>query len=158
MVAVRTILHPTDFSASADEAFCVATALAASLKARVVVLHVSPRQGPMVAYGAARIQFRAEDERNRREAALRALQAPDPSVPVDHRLVEGETVTEILHAAEQFHPEMIVMGTRGRTGLERLALGSVADRVLRQAPCPVLTVNTATTPHAAVRAGRVRSA
>src|SRR5260370_18213407 len=89
MGPARTILHPTDFSASAEEAFRVAVALAASLKARLVVLHVFPRHGPMVAYGAASIQFRSQDERDRRLPGLRALQAPDPGARVRRRLVEA---------------------------------------------------------------------
>jgi nucleotide-binding universal stress UspA family protein len=58
--------------------------------------------------------------------------------------VEGETTSEILRVAEEEGCDLIVMGTKGRTGLARMLLGSVAETVLRQAPCPVLTVR----PHA----------
>jgi nucleotide-binding universal stress UspA family protein len=52
----------------------------------------------------------------------------------------GHPVTEIVAMAEELHVDLIVMGTRGRTGLAHLVLGSVAERVTRTAPCPVMTV------------------
>jgi nucleotide-binding universal stress UspA family protein len=52
----------------------------------------------------------------------------------------GGAWSEIVRLATEEHADMIVMGTQGRTGLHRLLLGSVAERVIRQAPCPVLTV------------------
>jgi nucleotide-binding universal stress UspA family protein len=80
------------------------------------------------------------------------LQAAEAKVAVEHRLVAGESAAEILRATEEIDPDLIVMGTRGRTAAERSAFGSVADRVLRQAPCPVVMVNTATTPPPAAKA------
>src|SRR5262249_7953655 len=57
--------------------------------------------------------------------------------------VEGDPGREILRAARETGADLIVMGTHGRTGLTRLLTGSVAEKVLRKAPCPVLTVKTA---------------
>jgi nucleotide-binding universal stress UspA family protein len=55
-------------------------------------------------------------------------------------VVDGQPDVEIVRVAAEHHAQMIVMGTQGRTGLDRLLLGSVAERVVRTAPCPVLTV------------------
>jgi nucleotide-binding universal stress UspA family protein len=68
------------------------------------------------------------------------MQAPDQNVRVEHRLEEGHAATVILQAADDVQAGLIIMGTHGRTGLGRLLLGSVAEHVLREAHCPVLTV------------------
>jgi nucleotide-binding universal stress UspA family protein len=72
--------------------------------------------------------------------ALREIEAPDKNVRVEHRLEEGDASKVILEVAQEIHAGLIVMGTHGRTGLARLLVGSVAEKVLRSAPCPVLTV------------------
>jgi nucleotide-binding universal stress UspA family protein len=63
-------------------------------------------------------------------------------VQLEYRLGTGDPATEILRLAGETKCDLIVMGTHGRTGLTRLVLGSVAEEVLRQAPCPVLAVKT----------------
>jgi nucleotide-binding universal stress UspA family protein len=67
-----------------------------------------------------------------------ALRPPDPAVRFEGRLCEGEPAEEIIRLAGKTRSDLIVMGTHGRTGLGRLLLGSVAEEVLRRAPCPVL--------------------
>ena len=64
----------------------------------------------------------------------------DPSVEMEHRLVEGDGAAEILCTAKETHCDLIVIGTHGRTGLTRLLMGSVADQVVRRAECPVVAV------------------
>jgi nucleotide-binding universal stress UspA family protein len=61
-------------------------------------------------------------------------------VAVEQRLAEGDPAAEILHLATDTGCDMIVLGTHGRTGLDRLLMGSVAEQIVRKAPCPVLTV------------------
>ena len=61
---------------------------------------------------------------------------------IDHRLTDGEPYAEILRVAEDDGCDLIVMGTHGRKGLRRLLMGSVAEQVVRQASCPVMTVKT----------------
>ena len=68
------------------------------------------------------------------------IASPDPLISLEHRLADGVAVTEIVGEAEKSHCDLIVMGTHGFTGLSRLLMGSVAEGVLRRAPCPVLTV------------------
>ena len=65
---------------------------------------------------------------------------PDSNVPVERRLLAGDPADAIIRLAESEHIDLIVMGTHGRRGLSRLLMGSVAESVVRVAPCPVLTV------------------
>src|SRR5207248_3655533 len=72
---------------------------------------------------------------------LAEVRPTEEGVPLEHKLVlSADTVPEIERVAEEEACDLIVMGTHGRTGLTRVLMGSVAEAVLRQAPCPVLTV------------------
>jgi nucleotide-binding universal stress UspA family protein len=139
MLSIHTILFPTDFSEHAQQAFSLACSLARDCGARLVVLHVA---APPVGHE------KLEAERNPSEYygtlwnALRQLRAPEDNVPVEHRLEEGDPTAEILRVANETKAGLIVIGTHGRTGLSRLLMGSIAEHVMRHAPCPVLTVKT----------------
>jgi len=65
---------------------------------------------------------------------------------VERFVVEGHPPTEIAHIAREMEADLIVMGTHGRTGMAHLFMGSVAERVVRTAPCPVLTLRAAAVP------------
>jgi nucleotide-binding universal stress UspA family protein len=69
---------------------------------------------------------------------LEDVKPTDPSVPFAHRLTIGDPAGEIVRIAGEEKAEMVVMGTHGRTGMTRLLMGSVAEGVVRRAPCPVL--------------------
>ncbi len=140
MFPIRTILHPTDFSECATEAFDLACLLARDYAARLLVLHVLEPPITALAGNEALPPLPEEYGRAAREEALRRLQAPYASVQLERRLQEGQVIPEILRRAAETPCDLIVMGTHGRTGLSRLLLGSVAEGVLRQAPCPVLSV------------------
>ena len=71
---------------------------------------------------------------------LALLRPEDPRVEVEHHVIEGEPAVEILKMASSKSADIIVMGTHGHTGLTRLLVGSVAEDVMRKAPCPVLTI------------------
>ena len=74
-------------------------------------------------------------------AVLQKLLAEQPSVTCDEEtVIMGDPVSTIIRVAEEEHVDLIVMGTHGRTGLAHALLGSVAEKVVRKAPCPVLTV------------------
>jgi nucleotide-binding universal stress UspA family protein len=137
MLAIQTMLHPTDFSENSEHAFQVACMLARDCGARLIVLHVMP---PPLEHEKLEARHHPEEYYGGLWKALRNLQAPDAAVTVEHQLLEGNAVAEILWFAEQTRCDMIVMGTHGRTGLPRLLMGSVAEQVLRRALCPVLTV------------------
>jgi nucleotide-binding universal stress UspA family protein len=136
MLPVKTILHPTDFSQLSSYAFGLACSLARDYGARLVVLHVAHRPMPPYIEGIYPPLLPETDEELR--AKLDQVQGPDPAVPVERRLAEGNVVGEILRVAKETGCELIVMGTHGRTGLGRLLLGSVAEQVLRRASCPVM--------------------
>jgi len=140
MLPLRTILHPTDFSEQSDYAFWMACLLAQDYETRLIALHVTE---PTVIYGEFGPYVReSETDREELNRRLRQLQASDPKVFVEHYLREGDPVEEILRAAEQTRCDLIVMGSHGRTGLNRLLMGSVAEQVMRWAPCPVLVVKS----------------
>jgi nucleotide-binding universal stress UspA family protein len=136
MLPIKNILCATDFSDSSDFAFRVACALARDYEARLTVLHVV--LPPLGAYGEG--WYLPEDYGASQHDKLLQLQPHDPRVVTEHRLIEGEAVPTILRLAADMGADLIVMGTHGRKGFGRLLMGSVAEQVVRRAPCPVLTV------------------
>jgi len=139
MKAIKTILHPTDFSDPAQSSFQFACALASDLKARLLVFHVV---SPGRAFVDELIDYTSPDHELRAWNRLRDLQqtAQDGfGLEIDIDLSEGDPATEILKETGQRQCDLIVMGTHGRSGLRHLLMGSVAERVVRKAPCPVLT-------------------
>ena len=102
-----------------------------------MLLHVLPR--PVVALGEGVIPPDPGVVRDDARAQLDGLIVPG-GVPVERRLAEGDPADVILHFARQTPADLVVMGTHGRTGLGRVLMGSVAEQVVRKAPCPVLTV------------------
>jgi nucleotide-binding universal stress UspA family protein len=129
MLLFRTILHPTDFSEPAMYAFGLARAIARASGSELLVVHVAPVRRP-------------RRRRHRREGyeALRRLTTSDPNVRMHPLLLEGDPASQILCSASQQDCDLIVMGTRGRTGLRRLLGGSVSAAVRKDAPCPVVAV------------------
>ena len=142
MLTIRRILHPTDFSPSSDAALRLAAVLAKDHDAQVVLLHVI-EPPPVGSSGAVPAPppglppSRAEVEQR-----LSALAATLPELRTECRVAEGPAADAILEAAQETGCDVIVMGTHGRTGLARLLVGSVAEKVVRHAPCPVLTVKS----------------
>ena len=132
---IRTILHPTDLSEQSRTAFELASALAHDFGAELVVLHVYPEP-----INGAEAVDRTRDDGLEEDLgmALRKLVPSDPTIPVDYHLEEGDPAKTILKASSKC--DLIVMGTHGRRGIKRALLGSVAEKVLREARCPVVTV------------------
>lgn len=139
MTRINNILHPTDFSPFANRALPLACALARDYGATLILLHVRPM--PVAVYG----EFGAmppqppelvETVKDR----LRQLLPTDFDGHVEYQVRDGDAAAEIVSLAEQSHCDLIVIGTHGRSGLSRVLMGSVAEMVLRKAPCPVLTV------------------
>jgi nucleotide-binding universal stress UspA family protein len=145
MLPIRTILHPTDFSDYSAYAFQLASSLAADCGARLVVLHVVDH--PVLAYPGVMTPppppMPSAEERNAIRERLERIMPANAAVPVEHLLEEGDPPTAILQIAQEKGCDLIVIGTHGRTGLRRLLMGSVAEQVVRDAPCPVLTVKNA---------------
>jgi nucleotide-binding universal stress UspA family protein len=138
MLAIKNILHPTDFSSRSDLSFRLACSLARDYGARLLVMHVV--EVPTAVYGEGIILPPPEESWKVARDKLNQMQLQHPNLQLDHLLVEGSPVPEILRVANEFKFDVIVMGTHGRTGLSRALMGSVTERVLRKAPCPVVSV------------------
>jgi universal stress protein A len=154
MFAFQTILVSTDFSERSGAALQIARALAGSHGARLVVLHVAP--GDVVPDGGMLIPIDLAAYHKELEKIRARLEGPDLKEPVEILLHQGDAAGEILGAAESCGADLIVMASHGRTGLDRLLMGSVAEAVMRRALCPVLTVKAPVArsePQAAAAAG-----
>lgn len=147
MLPFKNILSPTDFSEPSYKAIKIAGELALHYGARLVLLHVVTL-APLIpgtladAPGldvAAYQKALEEDARRQMRKVVGELISGDikPFVPL---ITSGNYAAEIIRVAREEMSDLIVIGTRGRTGLSHLVLGSVAERVVQLAPCPVLTV------------------
>jgi nucleotide-binding universal stress UspA family protein len=137
MSTLQNILFPTDLSERADAAFPLACALARDQGARLVALYVDP---PPKFHGEVVSRRQTADYEQQLREALGRYQAPQ-GVQLEYRLDEGPPAEVICRIATELRVDLIVMPTHGRTGLRRLLMGSVTEEVLRQSPCPVLTVS-----------------
>jgi len=138
--AQQTILVATDFSAGSDLALDRAIELAKNTGARLAIVHaIEPALDfPMAAtYTEVGGGFYASVDL---ALAARAAKAAKAGVVCTTKILEGTVATEIAAWAREIGATMIVQGTHGRTGLAHVLLGSVAEKVVRQATCPVLTV------------------
>jgi nucleotide-binding universal stress UspA family protein len=126
MISIRNILYATDFSPYSNQAYFHAVALAEKYDAGLVILHVAG-----VSENGNRDKWRDQ---------LEQIRPVNPSIRVRHVLLVGEPADEILRFAGESRVDLIVVGTHGRTGLERLLMGSIAEKVLRGAACSVLVV------------------
>lgn len=145
----KRVLVTTDFSAHGDAAIGHAFRVGADHCAEVVLCHVietPPTPNPLYAHYSASELFKPEQRRLAEEHAQKALLERVPKDPplseVKHRahVTHGEPITEILRLAEQEHADLLVIATHGRTGVKHFFLGSVVERVIRHAHCPVLVV------------------
>jgi nucleotide-binding universal stress UspA family protein len=142
-MTITRILVPTDFSADADAAFKYALGLARKFDAPVHLLHVV--EDPLAAGVWSSEVYTAEIAGLQLNLVRDAEERLRRSVPVDAGTVSTEVRTghaakQILEAARATKADLVVMGTRGRTGVAHVIMGSVAERVVRLAPCPVLTL------------------
>jgi nucleotide-binding universal stress UspA family protein len=139
---IQRILCPVDFSEVSRHAIDHAVAIARWYKASITALHVcSPMFMPVPGLAAPdQRETEAERERVHAEALACFESARASGVAVDVLIVIGPAAREILDRAAALPANLIVMGTHGTSGFEHLVLGSVTEKVLRKAPCPVLTV------------------
>lgn len=146
-IRLQRILVPTDFSESAATAMNYACELADKFQAELHVLHtleVHPAPTPDFGMGLALPRYTTESK----EAVAKSLSTLIESSKtagrtVVHAVLEGSPRMEIVRYARQHEIDLIVLSTHGRTGLSHVLIGSVAENVVRTAPCPVLTVRPA---------------
>jgi nucleotide-binding universal stress UspA family protein len=143
MIDFKQILCPVDFSETSTRALAHATALARWYGARLTALHVVSTFDPMPIHGdfGEPVSFITPMSRDEVLADMRrTLNLDAASPPVTPIAEAGDPRSVIVDQAVTVQADLIVLGTRGRRGLSRLLLGSVAEAVVRDAPCPVLTV------------------
>jgi nucleotide-binding universal stress UspA family protein len=137
---ITAVLLATDLSATSTMAEDEALRLAASLRARLIAVSIidpGSLRLPSGRFKARVDQVRLERER---EAQRLVLRARELGIPTAFLVWEGTPGEAIVAAAEAERADLIVLGTHGRTGLNRSLLGSVSDHVVRNAPCPVVVV------------------
>jgi universal stress protein A len=146
MSRIQRILAPIDFSTASRAALEHAVTLAEAFDARIDVLHVwepapavTPAQLGWMAADAGTFCARIESELHDRIAALVMEVAPESRDRIQIVVEAGYVAHTILEKLTPGDYDLIVMGTHGRRGIKHLVLGSVAERLVRSAPCPVLT-------------------
>ena len=141
-IEIRTILCPLDFSENSEHALLYARAFAQAHDAKLLLLHVV--ELPM-SYLSPEVVLPVDILERQKEACVQNLTAITEAVrrelpQTEWLLAEGNPFPRIVEMARTHGVDLIVMGTHGRTGLAHALLGSVAEKVVRKAPCPVLTV------------------
>jgi nucleotide-binding universal stress UspA family protein len=151
MLPFHKILAPTDFSRCAEEAFPRAVEVARAFSAELIVTHVLPLEPatpwdipPYADFGLAAMpspEYEVKVEAEVRERLASLVKSGVPSgIAVRLAVGRGDPAREIVRAAREQGVDLIVMATHGWKGWRHLVFGSVAERVLREAPCPVLVV------------------
>ncbi len=146
MIRLKKVLVPTDFSESARHAFTYGVSFAREYKAELVLLHVV--ENLTVGYASDLFPvpmaevFQEISGYAKAELARLAEEARGRGVSVQELVVQGKPSVEIIRFAAENQVDMIVLGTHGKGMLDQALFGSTTERVVRRAPCPVLTVRT----------------
>lgn len=145
-VPLQRILLPLDFSEYASEAAHYACSLADAFHAELHLLHVLEIRASAtpVFGGGLSLTAVTKESRAAAEQTLKSNLDPDwaPPVEVKYATADGSPFVEIVKYAKENNIDMIVMSTHGRSGVAHMLLGSVAENVIRSAPCPVLAVQS----------------
>lgn len=145
MKRIRQILYASDFSKASNRAFATAVTLARTTRARLTILHVIVPLIPLVpdqyidSVTLERLDTRARQWSQRQLIKLHE-KAKNTGSRATTILREGDPAEQIVRAARSERADLIVVGTHGRRGFSKIFLGSVAERVVGTAPCPVMTV------------------
>jgi nucleotide-binding universal stress UspA family protein len=135
MQRYRHILAATDFSPLGDSAVARAVALAISTGAELTLVHVLDHSEPATPYSSYDVTDRATRLTHSRAAAERALAERSVDVvSVKQLVLEGDPADTLVATLESQKPDLVVIATHGRTGIQRLILGSVSERIVRESP------------------------
>jgi nucleotide-binding universal stress UspA family protein len=141
---IKRILVPVDFSAASRAALWRAGELATALGATIELLHVVDLPPPLHVISEGHVplppEYRQDVLRSTEDHLKDWLETAQIPATIPRALGEGKPFVEIVKYAREHGVDLIVMGTHGRGGISHLLLGSVADKVIRTAPCPVMTV------------------
>jgi universal stress protein A len=145
---IRRILAPTDFSELSTQGLKSALELAQTFGAKLLLLHVvEPPAYPVEGIVPSHLGAPLLDDLERQASNELAQILPEvqgSGVDVARRVAVGIPYRKIVEVAEEEKADLIVMTTHGRTGLSHLVMGSVAEKIVRTAPCPVLTMRPTT--------------
>ena len=136
MFQVKAILNPRNFTEPSAEAHQTACDIARQFGATLIFLHVADK--PVVSYIERASELPPEELQQKLFETLRLPRDCETGLKVEHRVVEGDPVKQILAVAAETKCDLIVMGTRGVTGLSRWFTSSVTEQIVRNAPCSVL--------------------
>jgi nucleotide-binding universal stress UspA family protein len=143
LIRIERILVPTDFSESAHKALVYGISFAKEFSAELILLHVV--EPVAIGYGSDLFPvpmaevFKEMSGYARAEIAKLAAEAREKGVEARELVVQGKPSSEVLRVAEQETVSLIVLGTHGKGMLDHAIFGSTTERVVRRAPCPVLT-------------------
>jgi len=147
VIKLKKVLVPTDFSESAKHAFIYGVSFAREYQAELVLLHVV--ENLTVGYASDLFPvpmaevFQEISGYAKTELAKLADEARQKGIAVSELVAQGKPSAEIIRYAAENDVDMIVLGTHGKGMLDQALFGSTTERVVRRAPCPVLTVRTA---------------
>jgi universal stress protein A len=142
---LQKILVPTDHSKNSEEAFQYALDWAKINKSTIYVVHVIDLSYPELTYLTKTGQF--DEEQNIFDEAFKEtdefinrVAGNEKGMGIERLVKKGDPSEEIIRAAKEKEADLIIMSTHGRKGLSHVLIGSVAEKVVRSAPCPVLTL------------------
>jgi nucleotide-binding universal stress UspA family protein len=143
-VSVKNILFATDFSTASLQALPYATMVTSRFKSKLYVAHIVPPED--YASGAKSIDEAARLACKKAQVKLSALGSSEilSSIPHATAVDHGDVWVGLSDFIQRFRIELLVIGTKGRSGVKKFLLGSVAEEVMRESPCPVLTVGPKT--------------
>jgi nucleotide-binding universal stress UspA family protein len=134
MPIIKKILAPTDFSELSAKGVRFACQTAKDVGAEIIILNV------VVLDETNTVSKREMEQHKQRLAEFTARHAADAAVKIQQRVDLGQPYSAIVACAENEQIDLIIMSSHGRTGLSRMLIGSVTDKVLRGSPCPILVV------------------
>jgi nucleotide-binding universal stress UspA family protein len=143
MVKIKKILFPVDFSEVVDELVPLALTLAQKFAADLYVLTVTPDMSSFASFYAphSNIQNFQDEVQKEAQKKLEALASRlEKAVKVETRIAKGDAADQIIEAIRSAGIDLVVIGTHSRKGLEKAIFGSVCDKVIKSALCPVLSI------------------
>jgi universal stress protein A len=149
IMEIRRILAPTDFSELSKQGLQSALELAQAFGAKLLLLHVvEPPPYPVEGIVPSHLGATLLDDLERQASSELDQMLPEAQlskVDVARRVVVGIPARKIVEVAGEEQTDLIIMTTHGRTGFGHLVMGSVAEKIVRTAPCPVLTIRPTST-------------